>query len=537
MGDAKASINIIMADATGATAVRSYSDLCIIGDDGHKVETGTPRGIDAQPDDAKMVLATVNIDGISQFDGLTNGPKNLTYTHIGTTMEWDGGASRDVHGNGEFMLYDSDANNFIIITVTDASQMDGDRTDVITIQDGVIADAITVIQLDDELLTDAPVITDASGNACVVDTATNYPRPADPQDYTINPDDKSLIAIQNSTVVGTLTDISIDYSIYKIARAYTSLTGVDADHKSGTEISKAAAKMFANGAGTVSVMNCYDGDSKEYALCLTELETQKYAYDIMVPVVDVDDADFVLCAAHAIAYNKIIIAPKIGTATVVRTSWGNLTRDEGQVGICYDTTTYSIGELSGAAAAIIAQKKPWIPATWGKVSGINASGYSRDDIITLEGASDTLGGSTFIQVGTSIVLSSARGLAAGTWTDVARTKQYLRNGAEDEWVSAKLRIANSNQKIPYTAAGLIQVKNILSTPLTKAQRDGALRETSYTADGTKLPGFIISVPNIEDIPAAYKTARQLPEIEITAYLSGAIETLNPVCFTISLGEA
>ena len=527
--DAKASINIVMADATGATAVRSYSDLCIIGDDGHKIETFVSRGVaNAAP------VANLTIDGISQFEGLTNGTKTLTISGTGTSAVWDGGTAVTIAIGASYTLYDSDDNNLMLITVGAGAPADADYT--VTIQDGVLTNQITVIQLDDELLTAAPVITDASGNACIVDTATNYPRPVDPQDYTINPDDKSLIAIQNSTVVGTLTDISIDYSIYKIARAYTSLTGVDADHKSGTEISKAAAKMFANGAGTVSVMNCYDGDSKEYALCLTELETQKYAYDIMVPVVDVDDADFVLCAAHAIAYNKIIIAPKIGTATVVRTSWGNLTRDEGQVGICYDTTTYSIGELSGAAAAIIAQKKPWIPATWGKVSGINASGYSRDDIITLEGASDTLGGSTFIQVGTSIVLSSARGLAAGTWTDVARTKQYLRNGAEDEWVSDKLRIANSNQKIPYTTAGLTMVESILRKPLKRAQKEGALREDDYSVDGVLMPGFIISMPLIGDISAADKTARQLPGIEITAYLSGAIETLNPVYFTISLGE-
>ena len=508
--------------------------MLIIGDDGHKIETATPRGVAGQPDDAQMGLAGVNIDGISQFAGLTNGNKNITYTHIGTTMEWDGGAGVNVSGNGTFVLYDSDENNFALITVADASQMNGNRSFATTVQDGVLADAITVLQLGDELLTSAPVITDAAENACSLGGA--YPRPTAATNYAIYADDESLIAIKNTVSSSPVVDLSVDYSIYKIARAYTSLTGVDADHKSGTEISLAAAKMFANGAGTVSVMNCYDGATAQYALCLTELQTQNYDYDIIVPVSDVEDSNFILCAAHAITYSKIIMAPKIGTASVVRAAMGTLTLDEGHYGICYDTTTYSVAELAGAAAAVIAQKSPWIPCEWGSVSGINPAGYSKDDLNTLEGTGTTLRVNTFIQVGTYTVLSSGRALKAGTWLDIPRTKQYLTDAVQDAWVSAKLQIANSNQKIPYTTAGLTKVESIIRKPLKRAQKSGALREDSYNSEGVLLPGFVISMPLIEDIPAAYKTARQLPDVTITAYLSGAIETLNPVYFTISLGE-
>ena len=271
------------------------------------------------------------------------------------------------------------------------------------------------------------------------------------------------------------------------------------------------------------------------ALRLTELETQNYDYDIMVPTVDVDDAHFVLCATHAMTYDKIIIAPKIGTVSTVRASMGTFTNDEGQYAIAYDTDTYSVGELAGAAAAVIAQKKPWIPPDWASVSGINPAGYSKDDIVSLEGTGSTLRVNTFIQVGTYTVLSSARALKAGTWIDVPRTKQYLKDAVIDAWVSAKLQISNSGGKIPYTAAGLQQVKNIITTPLMRAQTAGALRETTYTESGES-PGFIVDMPNIDDIPAAYKAARQLPDVTITAYLSGAVETIDPVYFTVSLGE-
>jgi len=524
MPTADTSINIVVADATGATAVRGYSEMIIVGEDGHKIETFTPRGVaSATP------VTNVTIDGISQFAGLVNEVKVLTVSGTGTALVWDGGASTAIVTSGTYTVYDSDANNFILVTIGGSVPADGDYN--VTIQDGVLADAITVLELEDELLTAVPVITDADEGLCTA--AGTYPRPTSAQNFAISTDDEKLLSIKNQ--VGS-TDLSVDYSIYKIAREYSSLTSVDADHKSGTEISKAAAKMFANGARSVHVMNTYDGDTKEYALCLTELETQNYDYDIMVPTVDVEDANFVLCSTHAITYKKIIIAPKIGTASVVRAAMATLTTDEVQYGICYDDITYTVAELSGAAAAIIAQKSPWIPCEWGSVSGINAAGYSKDDLNTLEGTSTTLRVNTFIQVGTYTVLSSGRALKAGTWLDIPRTKQYIGDAVQDAWVSAKLQLANSNKKVPYTQAGLNLVETIIRKPLKRAQKAGALREDSYDSMGNKVSGFVISMPLIDDIPAAYKTARQLPDVTITAYLSGAIETIDPMYLVISLGE-
>ena len=527
MPTADTSINIIMQDATGATSVRSYSEMIIIGEDGHKVETFAPRGVD---DTTPGVSTNITIDGISQFAGLINETKVLTISGTGTSGVWDGGEAVTLATGTSYTLYDADANNFILVTVGGSAPADGSFD--VTIQDGVLANAITVLELGDELLTAAPVIADADAGVCTA--GGTYPRPTSAQNYAISTDDETLIAIKNQA--GS-TAMSVDYSIYKIARSYSSLTGVNADHKSGTEISKAAAKMFANGAANVHVMNTYDGDSIEYALCLTELETQKYGYNIMVPVVDVEDANFVLCSAHAITYKKVIIAPKIGTVSTVRAAMATLTLDEVQYGICYDTSAYTVAELAGATAAIIAQKSPWIPCEWGSVSGINPSGYSQDDLTNLEGTTTSLRVNTFIQEGSYTVLLSGRALKAGTWLDIPRTKQYLNDAIQDAWVTAKLQLANSNKKIPYTAAGLTTVESIIKKPLKRAQKLGALREDSFDSMGNKVSGFVISMPLIDDIPMAYKAARQLPDVTITAYLSGAIEKMDPVYLIISLGEA
>lgn len=528
MPDAGGSINIILQDATGSVAVRGYSDMLIIGDDGTKTETFTPRGLDAAGITAAGV-GNITVDGISQFEGLVNESKELVIPAGGASGVWDGGDSVAIAINSTYTLYDENDNNFLLITVAGTLPTAG--TYDLVVGDAVnTANQVTVIQLEDRLL-GTPVITDAAEQTCAADGT--YPRPTPATKYAIYGSDETLLAISNT--IGS-DDISVGYQVYKLPKAYTSLTAVDADHTAGTEISKAAAKMFGNGAGTVSVMNCYDGVTEEYALCLTELETQNYDYDIIVPVVDVGDANFVLCAAHALTYEKILMAPKIGTSTAVRAAMTGFDLDESQYAICYDTATYSVAEIAGAAAAVIAQKSPWIPCEWGSVSGINAAGYSKDDLNTLEGTGSTLRVNTFIQVGTYTVLSSGRALKAGTWLDIPRTKQYLTDAVEDAWVSAKLQIANSNQKIPYTTTGLTRVESIIRKPLKRAQKSGALREDAYDAAGVLMPGFVISMPLIEDIPASYKTARQLPDVTITAYLSGAIETLNPVYLTISLGE-
>jgi hypothetical protein len=526
MPDASGSISITMQDATGSVAVRSYADLLIIGEDGSKTKSFQPKGIDTMT--GTDTLTT--IQGISQFDGLTDGGKNLVFTLIGSTMTWDGGTAVPVVANTEYLLYGADDNNFIIIKTHAAALPIADKTDVITISDDIDQNGqVTVIELEDEL-TAAILLKDANG--ATVDELGTYPRPAATK-YAILDTDKSLVAINNT--VGS-TDISVNYSVYNDPRAYTSQNAVEADHLAGTEIAKTSAKMFANGAGTVSVINVNDAGTPEYALGLTMLQTKDWDYDIMAITVDVDDADFVLCAAHAVTYMKTIVAPKIGTAAVAIASWTTLTSDEGQCGLCYDTSVYSVGELSGAVAAAIAQKKPWIPIEWAPISGINPSGYSKDDLVTIEGDSASIGGSTIIQAGTSTVLSSGRGIKAGTFIDIPRTKLYLKNAVIDAWVSAKLRIAGAGDKIPYTQGGITRIESIIRKPLKNAQKAGALREDSYDSLGVLQPGFVIKMPLMENISAAYISARQLPDVEITAYLSGAISTINPLYFTISLGE-
>lgn len=513
-GDGAITINL--QDATGAAAVATYGEIIIVGEDGHKVETFTPKGIAAQP--TNITGATIN--GISQFSGLTDGIKVLAYDHLTDELVWDGGAAVDVSGAGagaDYYVYDSNEANFLHVNVVYASLPVGSENDNITIQTGVLADQITILQLEDDLLTAAPVINDAAGSVC--SAAGTYPLPTAAGDYAISSADEEYIAIKNGA--GS-TVISVDYSIYNLPREYSSLALVDNDHLSGSEISLAAAKAFANGAPTVSVINAWDGDTKEYTTVLATLESLAYDYDIMAPCVDVDDANGVLVIEHATTYKKVVLCVKIGTVSTVNSSMNGLTKDESQYAIGYDAATYSVAELAGAAAGVIAAKKPWIPCEWGGISGINAAGYTADQIATLE----TNRVNTVITVGTSVVLSSGMALKSGTWLDIMRTKQYLSDSIENDLISLKLRLANSNQKIPYTVMGLKQVSGTIERSCRVAQKAGALREDYVDTGGDLVKGYLVEVPAYDDISAADKTARLLQNITVTAYLSGAISTIT-----------
>ena len=133
---------------------------------------------------------------------------------------------------------------------------------------------------------------------------------------------------------------------------------------------------------------------------------------------------------------------------------------------------------------------------------------------------------TVITVGTSVVLSSGMSLASGTWLDIMRTKQYLSDSIKNDLISLKLRLAASNQKIPYTPAGLKQVEGTMERSCRLAQKAGALREDYVNDSGDVVKGYVVEVPAYDDISAADKTARLLDDITVTAYLSGAISTIT-----------
>jgi len=325
-------------------------------------------------------------------------------------------------------------------------------------------------------------------------------------------------------VVGEDSDNLADFNV-----VYTFYSQAEVEQKFGANspIAKATAKIFAQGVAKLKAVNVMKDDGAgnpiaDYDTVLSDLVTNQVDYDIIVGTIDASDTNAAKLVSHADSYNKVLVMPQLGDASTVTTALGNLIANEWVYAVAHDdTTSYTPGEVAGAAAGAIAGIKNWIPAEWQSVSGINAAGYSPSDVSTIEQA----GGNTFIQVGSQVVLSGGKALD-GSWLDVSRTKQYLVDLIETDLVNLKLRKAGAGQKIPFTPAGLKLIESTLIASCKRAQEAGALREDYVDENGNLVRGYEVVVPSYDSISDTDKANRTLSGVTVTAYLSGGISVIS-----------
>jgi hypothetical protein len=323
-------------------------------------------------------------------------------------------------------------------------------------------------------------------------------------------------------LIGAYKD-NTNYNVVSTFTSQAALTTVFTD--ATTPFVKAAALAFAQGLTKLKVVNTYKDavDDNDVAVCLSALITENVSHNIIIPIMNAGDEELTPMITHAMAYNKILVVPLVNaTSTDAGTAFGALTGDEAIYAVTHTASDILAGELAGAVGAVIAQKKPWISPEWATITGIAISGYTETEIGTLDGNQIN----TIIAVGTSTVLSAGRGLASGTWTDIARTKQYLQTEIETALINLKLKLAASNQKIPYTSSGIKMIGGSIEKILRQGQTDGAVREDYVDTSGVLVSGYIVAMPDYEDISSSDLTARLLQGISITAYLAGSISTIN-----------
>jgi hypothetical protein len=100
-----------------------------------------------------------------------------------------------------------------------------------------------------------------------------------------------------------------------------------------------------------------------------------------------------------------------------------------------------------------------------------------------------------------------------------------------DWLKARCtevvyQILVSNLKVPYTDAGIAAVQNALTQPLKAGQNVGGISPTAFDENKNQIGGFYITVPRLQDIPTADKTARTLNNVKFTAFLAGAIHVVR-----------
>ncbi|MHC1623440.1 MAG: hypothetical protein ACXQTR_02475 [Candidatus Methanospirareceae archaeon] len=295
-------------------------------------------------------------------------------------------------------------------------------------------------------------------------------------------------------------------------------------------IVEATAKIFAQGVAHVKTVNVYDGATKQYATVLEALLSENVDYDIIVPTIDAsDNTNMELLVSHANTNRKLLICPALGTASAVTTNITALTPSEYVYAIVHDDSdSYNAGELAGAIAGVIGLLNPWIPPEWVTVSGIAASGYTQSEIKTLE-ENETHPMNTVIKV-VSSEISAGLSMKPGKYVDIARTKIYLSTEIKNALVNLKYQLANKGRKIPYEPRGLEMIKatieKILRTNQSTSTRTKAIRADGLTDDGEVDPGFTVTMPQWSSISASDKASRLLRNVEVEAFLSGAVSKIK-----------
>ena len=311
--------------------------------------------------------------------------------------------------------------------------------------------------------------------------------------------------------------------LFNQIETYYSQSEVEADFGADSPIAKATAKIFAQGVSKVSVVNVMKDDGlgnavADYDTVLADL-AERADYDIIVPTIGADNSNIAKLIDHAGANRKVLVIPFIGSASDAITAFGALTVNEFCFGIAHDDLDLSEGELAGAVAGVIGLINPWTPPEWHNVQGINAASYKASEVDQLEQNNIN----TVIEVGKPVI-SSAKTLDGG-WIDIPRTKIYLATEIKNALVNLKLKLANMNQKIPYTPAGIQMIKAAIENVLRVAQRLGAIREDYTDENGNLVKGFEVSVPDYDSISDADKSARILRNVRVVAYLSGAVSKI------------
>lgn len=101
--------------------------------------------------------------------------------------------------------------------------------------------------------------------------------------------------------------------------------------------------------------------------------------------------------------------------------------------------------------------------------------------------------------------------SSDTYMDVIRLNDETRSRIEEALVNLALSVS----KIPYTNAGIFSVGSTIKAVLERQENKGAIAQ-----------GWVVTVPDIADVPTADKTARELNGVKFDYTVTGAIQSMD-----------
>ena len=304
------------------------------------------------------------------------------------------------------------------------------------------------------------------------------------------------------------------YATKETPKLYYSLADVKTDHGTGSDISVAAAALFAQGVRKLYISAVdttageADADDVEAALApLAPYAGQKLIHGVCLA----GYTETTLLAKlkdFADANNVIFTATNAPGDTVdaITTAASALSSGNGFYLAHADSDTTE--DVSAAALGVLMTLRPWNTTFWRYINVAVNEYFAPGDVPTLEAAKVNVITNRVDRVNR---ISNALTLSGSPkFIDVTRTKYYAVTAIQDSVASLRLRMA----KLPYTPAGLDYVRGAIAQALEGMVRSGALH--SYT----------IAMPAFEDIPDADKANRVLQNVNINAALAGDIHTFD-----------
>lgn len=169
------------------------------------------------------------------------------------------------------------------------------------------------------------------------------------------------------------------------------------------------------------------------------------------------------------------------------------------------------GSLSYAGLGLLANRLPTDPgkSTWGykRISGVQADVLSSSQTAAIE----AVNGNYYVQTRGLNFLRDGT-VASGQFFDVRRTIDLIRARIQENVLS----LIVNNEKIPFTDSGIELVKAEILATITREVGKGIAADPAPT----------VTAPRKGSISTANITARNLPDVEFSATLSGAIHTVS-----------
>ena len=302
-----------------------------------------------------------------------------------------------------------------------------------------------------------------------------------------------------------------------VVKTYTSLTAVAVDFNNTTTEYLIASNLFGQtfAPDQIKIAQKADSSSLLNAYTLAELADDDFYAVIITSSLE---ADILAMAAQIETESRILALSSQDTDIPLNVEDNILA----QLNALNYTRTFLFYHDSANTlkpeAALLGKMLPTDPGsqTWAYQ---NLAGVTADSLNPVERTNLRTNKGIFYSTLAGVDVTFQGTMVGGSYIDVIHGLDWLEQFIQEN-IAALLIAAG---KIPYNNNGIGLIENALRASLLEAVNRGIINED-----------FSISTPDILTISSIDKANRNLPNVNFTATLTGAIQTINQITGTVSV---